>query len=165
MDGGRVTVTIYSVAERAGVSISTVSRVMRGSVAVADATRDRVLQAVADLQYVPSGAASSLASQRQPSLGLVLPHLEGEYYANLVVGFELAAADLGYSVAVTLANRRSDARATVRALAERVDGLAFLARSAAGDELVKELAGPRAVVTLARGSVPGVHSITRPFAE
>lgn len=160
MDEARRSVTIYTVAQRAGVSISTVSRVMRGSVAVADGTRDRVLQAVVDLRYVPSGAASSLASQRQPSLGVVLPHLAGEYYVGLLVGFELAAAELGHSVALTFASPRSDARATVRSLAERVEGLAFLARSSAGDNLVQELAGPRAVVTLARGQVAGVHAIS-----
>ncbi|MFP5417194.1 MAG: LacI family DNA-binding transcriptional regulator [Actinomycetes bacterium] len=155
----RGAVTIYAVAQRAGVSIATVSRVMRGTSAVSDRTRERVLQAVAELHYVPSGAASSLATQRQPSLGLVLPHLSGEYYAGVLVGFELAAAEFGYSVSLTLANSRADVRATVRSLAERVDGLAFLARSAAGDALVRELAGSRAVVTLARGVVDGVPSV------
>ena len=44
MVAGRGTVTIYEVAQRAGVSISTVSRVMRGSIVVSDRTRDRVLR-------------------------------------------------------------------------------------------------------------------------
>lgn len=162
-----VGVTIYAVAERAGVSISTVSRVLRGSVPVTEPTRRRVLDAARDLKYVPSGAASSLATQRQPTLGLVLPHLEGEYYAGLLIDFELAAAELGYSVAVTLANPRSDARAAVRTMAERVEGLAFMARSAAGDDLISELAGPRAVVTVARRQVPEIDAVfaaSRPAA-
>lgn len=152
-------VTIYQVAEYAGVSISTVSRVLRGSVPVSESTRQRVLAAVTKLKYVPSGAAASLATNRQPTLGMVLPHLSGEYYANLLIGFELAAGELGYNVAVTLANPRSDARAAVRVMAERVEGLAFMARSAAGDDLIGELAGPRAVVTAARGEVPGVPAL------
>ncbi len=155
-DGG---VTIYEVAERAGVSISTVSRVLRGSVPVTEATRGRVLDAVAALKYVPSAAASRLAAKRQPALGLVLPHLEGEYYSELLIGFELAAAELGYTVAVTLADPRSDARAAVRAMAEGVEGIAFMARSAASDELIDDLAGPRAVVTVARSQIAGVPAL------
>lgn len=151
--------TIYEVAERAGVSISTVSRVLRKSVPVAESTREKVLAAVAELRYVPTGAASSLARKRQPTLGLVLPHLEGEYYAELLIGFELAAADLGYSVGLTLANPRSDAREAVYTLAERVEGLAFMARSAASDDLISELSGPRAVVTVARAAVRGVPAV------
>lgn len=152
-------VTIYAVAERAGVSISTVSRVLRGSVPVAAKTAERVLAAAAELKYIPSGAASSLALQRPAALGLVLPHLEGEYYSELLIGFELAAAELGYTVTVTLANPRTDARAAVRAMAEGVQGVAFLARSAASNHLIGELAGARAVVTVARGQVPGVRAV------
>lgn len=152
-------VTIYAVAERAGVSISTVSRVLRSSVPVAEGTRQRVLAAVRELKYVPSGAASNLATKRQPALGLVLPHLEGEYYSDLMIGFELAAAELGYTVSLTLANPRMDAQRAVRVLAEGVEGMAFMARSAASDELILDLAGPRAVVTVARGAVDGVHAV------
>lgn len=98
-------VTIYSVAERAGVSISTVSRVLRGSVPVAEETKRRVEDAVAELRYVPSGAATHLATKRQPSLGLVLPHLEGEYYAAVLFGFELMAAELGYTTTASSPTR------------------------------------------------------------
>lgn len=155
----RKQVTIYEVAEHAGVSISTVSRVLRRSVPVAEETRDRVLRSVAELKYVPTGAASSLATKRQPALGLVLPHLVGEYYSELLIGFELAAADLGYTVTITLANPRSNATEAVSMMAERVEGLAFMARSAATDDLVASLAGPRAVVTVARRELPGVPAI------
>lgn len=151
--------TIYAVAERAGVSISTVSRVLRGSVPVAHDTRERVLKAAADLRYVPTAAASNLARKHQPALGLVLPHLVGEYYSHLLIGFELAAAELGYTMTVLLANPRTDARGAVVTLAERVEGLAFMARSAASDDLIADLAGPRAVVTVARGAVDGVPAV------
>lgn len=83
-------------------------------------TRERVLAAATELNYIPSGAASSLATKNVPALGLVLPHLEGEYYADLLIGFELAAAELGYTVTVTLANQRANASTAVRSLAEGV---------------------------------------------
>lgn len=152
-------VTIYEVAARAGVSIATVSRVMRGSLPVSGPVRERVLDAVRELRYVPQGAASALAGGGRAALGLVLPHLEGAYYAQLLIGFETEASSLGLAVEVLLANPKTDAGAAVRQLAERVVGVAFAARSAAGDELLAELTGPRSVVAVARGVVADVSSI------
>lgn len=151
--------TIYAVADRAGVSIATVSRVLRGTAAVAPRTRDRVLSAATELRYLPSGAASQLASSRQATLGLVLPHIDGAYYSDLIVGFEQEAGEHDHSVSLLLANPRHDATRSVRDLAERVSGLGFLARSSAGDELITDLAGPRRVVTVARGALSGVPSL------
>lgn len=65
--------TVYDVAERAGVSIATVSRVLRMPDAVRPVTRDRVLDAVAALGYVPSGSARGLAERRTGVLGLYFP--------------------------------------------------------------------------------------------
>ena len=151
--------TIYAVADRAGVSIATVSRVLRGTAAVAPRTRDRVLSAATELRYVPSGAASQLASSRQATLGLVLPHIDGAYYSELIVGFEQEAGEHDHSVSLLLANPRHDATRAVRDLAERVSGLGFLARSSAGDDLITDLTGPRRVVTVARGPLPQVPSL------
>ncbi|HET8983045.1 MAG TPA: LacI family DNA-binding transcriptional regulator, partial [Pedococcus sp.] len=53
--------TIYSVAELAGVSIASVSRVLQGSTAVSENTRAKVLAAAEQLSYVPLAAARSLA--------------------------------------------------------------------------------------------------------
>ncbi len=65
--------TVYDVAERAGVSIATVSRVLRQPDAVRPATRERVLDSVSALGYVPSGSARGLAERRTGVLGLYFP--------------------------------------------------------------------------------------------
>lgn len=65
--------TVYDVADRAGVSIATVSRVLRSPDAVRPATRERVLDAVVALRYVPSGSARGLAERRTGVLGLYFP--------------------------------------------------------------------------------------------
>jgi LacI family transcriptional regulator len=65
--------TVYDVADRAGVSIATVSRVLRSPDAVRPATRERVLDAVSALGYVPSGSARGLAERRTGVLGLYFP--------------------------------------------------------------------------------------------
>ncbi|MBZ0290861.1 MAG: LacI family DNA-binding transcriptional regulator, partial [Anaerolineae bacterium] len=64
--------TIYDVAERAGVAISTVSKVLSGRHAVSARTRQRVLQAAADLHYMPYLGARSLAGERMRLIGVVL---------------------------------------------------------------------------------------------
>jgi LacI family transcriptional regulator len=64
-------VTLYDVAQRAGVSIATVSRVLHGQDSVRDQTRARVRAAIEELGYVPDGAAQSLARSRKDVVGLV----------------------------------------------------------------------------------------------
>ena len=118
--------TIYSVAARAGVSIATVSRVLQGSPLVSEKTTAKVLDAVTALDYLPSGAARSLAVRHHDTYGLVLPELSGPYYAELLVGFETRAAELGQSVMLVLAGPKDDGGRAVRTLASRVDGIAVL---------------------------------------
>ena len=100
--------TIYSVADRAGVSIATVSRVLQGSGVVSERTRRKVLEAVEELDYLPSGAARSLAVRQHDTYGLVLPELSGPYYSELLVGFETRAAELEQSVMLLLGRHQGD---------------------------------------------------------
>lgn len=118
--------TIYSVADRAGVSIATVSRVLHRPGAVRPATRDRVMTAVEELNYVPDGAARSLAVQSHEAHGLVLPELGGPYYADLLTGYEQGAADGGASVVLLLTGGKGDVDLRVRRLAGRVDGITLI---------------------------------------
>jgi LacI family transcriptional regulator len=68
---GYSVVTLYDVAQRAGVSIATVSRVLHGHETVRDRTRARVRAAIEELGYVPDSAAQSLARNRKDVIGLV----------------------------------------------------------------------------------------------
>lgn len=65
--------TIRDVAPRAGVSIATVSHVINNTRHVSDELRSRVLAAVAELNYQPSGVARSLRSRQTPTIGMVIP--------------------------------------------------------------------------------------------
>lgn len=84
--------TVYDVADRAGVSIATVSRVLRTPDTVRPATRDRVLDAVSDLGYVPSGSARGLAERRTGVLGLYFPGFDAAEEAPLL---DVFATDSG----------------------------------------------------------------------
>jgi len=151
--------TIYEVARRAGVSIATVSRVLRGTAAVAPDTRERVLGAVAELGYTPSRSARSLAEGRHAANGIVFPDLSGPYFAEVVLGYEEVAAEQGRSVVILSTHGRQAAREMVLDLAARVDGLVVLGRTV-GDEVLLELARKGLpVVVVARDRVDGADSV------
>ncbi|MBK8445859.1 MAG: LacI family DNA-binding transcriptional regulator [Micropruina sp.] len=147
--------TIYSVAEHAKVSIATVSRTLTGAGRVSEASRQRVLEAIRTLNYIPDGAARSLAAKRHQALGLVLPELNGYYYPELLTGFESLAAERRRSVVLVVAGL--DGRDLTEPLADlcsRVDGVALMngARLVGADRLA---AIRQHTPTVAIGAAPG----------
>lgn len=151
--------TIRDVAREAGVSIATVSRVMRDSGAVRPETRDRVKSAADRLQFVPSQLGRQLAERRHAANGIVFPDLSGPYYAEVVLGYESVAAELRRSVLILSTRGRTDAEDAVLAMAERCDGLVVLQRTVP-DDVVERLAARGAqVVLVARPPLAGIDAI------
>jgi LacI family transcriptional regulator len=150
--------TIRDVAARSGVSIATVSRVLRGTAAVTPATRHRVEDAIAELQFRPSRLGRSLAERRHAANGIVFPDLSGPYYAEVVLGYEAVAADLGRSVLILSTHGREGAARMVEEIADRCDGLVIMGRTV-DDDVVARLATRLPVVLLARFEVGGVDSV------
>lgn len=151
--------TIYEVAQRAGVSIATVSRVLRDSDLVTEATRARVHAAVRELHFTPNRLGRSLAEGRHAANGIVFPELVGPYYAEVVLGYEAAASELGSSVLILATRRRADAAAAVVELAGRVDGVVVMGNTVDDDVVRGIAAGGVPVVLLARDPVPGVDTL------
>ncbi|GAB3598525.1 LacI family DNA-binding transcriptional regulator [Microbacterium tumbae] len=92
--------TRREVAEAAQVSLRTVSNVVNGFAHVAEPTRARVLQAIADLDYRPSEIARSLKRGRSGLVGLVLPELDTPYFAELTRAFVEEGARRGMTVVI-----------------------------------------------------------------
>lgn len=92
--------TIFDVANRAGVSISTVSRVLNGKDRVHPDTRARVWEAVRELSYQTNAFAHGLATQRTHMLGFVIPQINDPFFMEIVRGVEEQAAESGYSLLV-----------------------------------------------------------------
>ena len=92
--------TINDVAALAGVSISTVSRVVNGSAPVAEATSNKVRKAITELNYYPRSAARGLASNKTRTIGLVLPEISGSYFSPLLRGIEDGIRGTGYDLLV-----------------------------------------------------------------
>lgn len=91
-------VSIADVAARAGVSPTSVSHALSGKRRVSDEVRLRVQQAMDELGYVPSRSAQSLASGRTRLIGLIVPDIRNEFFAELAGSVELAAVEQGYNV-------------------------------------------------------------------
>jgi LacI family transcriptional regulator len=150
--------SVYEVARHAGVSTATVSRVLAGHERVLPGTRDKVLTAVAELGYVPSGAARDLAARRTGVLGLCFPDLdqdEGDaayWYDEVIRGMERAARRSGYAVLIAASHHRDDS-GLVLSIAGRCDGLVVLARTAPL-AMIEHVATRIPVVLLATGEGP-----------
>ncbi len=153
-------VTIYEVADRAGVSIATVSRALRDSELVATATRKRVKRVAEELRFRPSRAGRALAEGQHAANGIVFPDLSGPYYAEVVLGYEEVVAELGRSVLILATNGRANAEEAVLELAGRVDGMVIMGRTV-GDQAVARIADTGLpLVLLARPPVGLVDTVT-----
>ncbi len=151
--------TIHQVAAHAGVSIATVSRALNSSEIVAAATRARVLAAVEQLKFRPSRLGQSLAEGRHAANGIVFPDLSGPYYAEVVLGYEEVAAELGSSVLILATHGRADAPGRVLELARRVDGMVLMGRTVP-DGVVSQLTDTgMPVVLLARLAVGDADTV------
>jgi DNA-binding LacI/PurR family transcriptional regulator len=92
--------TIADVAQKAQVSIATVSRVLNGRIPVQVETADRVRLAVEELQFVPRHAARVLASNRTYTIGLLLPEISGAFFPPMLKGIEAGAHEAGYDLLI-----------------------------------------------------------------
>ncbi|MFZ3385999.1 MAG: LacI family DNA-binding transcriptional regulator [Candidatus Hydromicrobium sp.] len=117
-------ITIKEIAELAGVSRTTVSRVLSGSDFVNKNTRDRVLEIIEEKEYKPSIIAQSLRTNRTRTIGLVLADIENPFYSRVAKGVIDAAEAKNYNV--ILCNSNNDINLEerdIRTLTERgVDG-------------------------------------------
>ena len=91
-------VTIDDVARTAGVSTATVSRALRGLPHVNETTRAAVHRIALDLGYVPSKSASTLASGRTRTVGVVTPHIAKWFFAQAIEALEKELHAVGYDV-------------------------------------------------------------------
>jgi DNA-binding LacI/PurR family transcriptional regulator len=93
-----VTVSINDVARAAGVSASTVSRALRGRTGVSEEVRDRIAAVAAELGYTASRSASSLASGRTYTIGVVAPYIGRWFFGTVLDAAEKVFSAAGYDV-------------------------------------------------------------------
>ncbi len=137
--------SIKDVANLAGVSISTVSRVLNKSCPVSENKRQRVLKAASQLGYVPNPAARSLLLHKTGVVGVVIPYASGEFFSEFLSGVDQTAADREYFLLISISRRNeADLLKAIRSLDKRVDGLVVWAPEM----------GPTDIIDLVSGSTP-----------
>jgi DNA-binding LacI/PurR family transcriptional regulator len=123
--------TMKEVARRAGVSPATVSRVLNKTHYIADETRQRVLEAVNELNYYKNVHARRLSTGQSDLFGLVISEITNPYFPEVIRGFQAAAWDRGFDV--LLLNTEYDPNRTqsvIRKLVESdVRGVAIMTSS------------------------------------
>jgi LacI family transcriptional regulator len=121
-------ITIHDIAREAGVSASTVSRVLTGSVPVAPEKRDAVQAAVKKLRYHPNVSAQGLVRGRTGALGVLTQSIASPFYGEIMLGIEQGLANSGYHAMIASGNWRTEDELTALDLlsGRRVDALIIL---------------------------------------
>lgn len=104
--------TLEDIAKKAGVSRSTVSRVVNGHKHISDTVRQRVLKVIEETGYLPNAAARALASQRSHMIGLILPHstsvlFTDPYFPQLLKSISQACNQYDYTLAFFLVSSKN----------------------------------------------------------
>jgi LacI family transcriptional regulator, repressor for deo operon, udp, cdd, tsx, nupC, and nupG len=143
--------SIKDVAREVGVSTATVSRALRGLPRVSEETRVRVLRAAAELEYVASPFAVSLASGQARAVGVVVPFVTRWFFASVVQGAEQLLRAAGYDLLLYNLGGDGEARHRVfrsHLLRKRVDAVLVLSLRPTPEEVaaLAKLDRPVAVV-------------------
>lgn len=91
-------IDIYKIAEEAGVSKSTVSRVINNKAGVKESTREKVSKVIKDLNYKPNSSAKGLASKKTHTIGLVISDITDPFFSMFVKGAERKAMEANYNM-------------------------------------------------------------------
>lgn len=156
--------TLRDVAQKAGVSPSTVSRVFSKPDLVAFDARERVEAVARELKFVPNPIARGLAKKRTGNLGLIVPDIANPYFAPLVKSLQADARKRGLNLFVADSDEHSAREpGLASAMSLQVDGL-VLASPRMADESVQLLSAEVPVVTLGR-LVEGVSGVGTPAED
>jgi len=148
------------VAQKAGVSIMTVSRVINGAGNVRPQTREKVLKAIKELSYYPNAAARALNRNRANVLEVIIPHedyfFSSEYFSELIFGIEKVVHDSDYNLIFNTYDPGKEADYAALYKQRKVDGLLIVA-PAGSDRTIVRLHEESVPVVLINGRVEGLE--------
>jgi LacI family transcriptional regulator, galactose operon repressor len=150
------TVTMKDIAKALGVSVMTVSKVMRDRAGVASTTRKRVLQKARELGYRPNLTARSLVTGQSSQVGIIVPTLLHPFFAEVLDALSSTLQQGGYAVMISssLENPAIEEAAIEQLLAHRLDGL-IIASCNSSPEKFKQLAEQKIPFVLIDRYFPG----------
>jgi LacI family transcriptional regulator, galactose operon repressor len=127
-------VTIKDVAEIAGVSTATVSRVINNEEGIKNLTRSRVQQAITSSGYRVNTIARSLKTSRSKTIGLITPEIANDFFMNIARSIEEVLEKSGYSLIICNTNEsiEEEARRAELLIEKSVDGVIIIPSSDSG---------------------------------
>ena len=133
--------TIRDVAKAAGISVATASRALNDREDVSDETRQRVLQAAEELNFVPSALARALVSDNTKIIGVIVGDASDPYFATIVRGISDIAREKGYLTMICNSDRIPDVELSyVRMMRDyHTDGIIFAGGSLNDEAHMREM--------------------------
>jgi DNA-binding LacI/PurR family transcriptional regulator len=152
---GAKRVTSHEVAQQAGVSQSTVSRVFSRDTRLSDVTCERVLQVASDLGYKPNAIARSLSTQRTQIIGVVASYMTNPFFPVVLEAFTQRLHELGWRVLLFTAGTSTDVDVLLpEVLAYQVDGL-IIVTATLSSQMTREVLQRGIPVVLFNRYAPG----------
>lgn len=156
-------ITIHDVAREAGVSVSTVSRVINANDTVNEALRERVMQTVEQLGYVPNASARSVRAGGSKLISVIIPTARIAVFAEALQGIMCEAMKRGYRVNVYSSNgdEQQDLACIESIASSGSSGLIYCPISRMPHECLKKVQQRRipVVIALRRNVVPGLPHV------
>jgi DNA-binding LacI/PurR family transcriptional regulator len=130
-----VRVTIKTVAEHAGVSVPTVSKVLRNAYGVSAKARSRVLASIDQLQYRPSASARGMRGQTY-TIGIVMPDVRNPFFPTILEGVEAVLAETPYVTLTGIVGKPGKVVSIVNAMLDRqMDGIIMIGQRLPPEEM------------------------------
>lgn len=151
--------TIKDVAREAGLTVTTVSRVLNNRGYISDATRKKVYEVMARLDYQPNEIARSLYRRRSKMIGLIIPTVSHPFFGELAASIELNAYQAGYKIVLCNSHLDRDKEREYVDMLKRhkVDGIIMGSHTLRVDEY-EDLNMP--IVTIDRQISPSIPSLS-----
>lgn len=138
-------ITIKDVAQKAGVSPSTVSRVISNDTRISENTKKKVIKVMQELNYYPNSIARRLANKKTDTIGVVMPYgtediLMNPFFQESLRGISIVSSEKCYDILISTSHKNEDEIDILKCLIKgnKVDGL-ILTRSNEHDEAIKYL--------------------------
>lgn len=134
---------IYDIAEKSGVSIATVSRVLNGSDKVSEKTKEKVLKVMSEEDYTPNIFARGLSGESTRAVGVLVPDISDSYMARAVAFIEKKLHEKDYNMLLSCSGFRAEEKEEhIRMLLEeRIDAMILVGSTYAGSDTLSHNTG------------------------
>lgn len=154
--------SIYDIAQRLGVSVSSVSRALSDHPSISAALKERIRQVAEELHYTPNSVAVNLKTGRRNTIGVVVPGINRSFFSSAIEGIEDKAYKQGYDVLIYQSKDSAEREERiVHSLAGKVDGvIASVAADATDHSYYNDLSASGVPVVLFDRTATGVDAGT-----